>query len=72
MKLWTDSNYPIIISCAKNLVPWTIREVENMGYKVIDKTENIVVVRGAMRDVLRLKLYLRTAHRVLVPLLRGP
>ena len=72
MKLWTDSNYPIIISCAKNLVPWTIREVENMGYKVIDKTENIVVVRGAMRDVLRLNLYLRTAHRVLVPLLRGP
>ncbi|MBR0057033.1 MAG: class I SAM-dependent RNA methyltransferase, partial [Kiritimatiellae bacterium] len=36
----------------------------------IETTENTVVVRGAMRDVMRLNLRLRTAHRVLVPLLR--
>ena len=71
MRIWTDKNYPIIISCAKHLVPWTVREVEEMEYEVIDKTENTVVVRGAMRDVFRLNLNLRTAHRVLVPLLRG-
>ncbi len=41
-----------------------------MGYKPIDTSENTVVVRGNMRDVMRLNLYLRTAHRVLVPLLR--
>ena len=41
-----------------------------MGYKPIEVTENTVVVRGAMRDVMRLNLWLRTAHRVLVPLLR--
>ena len=71
MKIWTDKNYPIILSCAKHLVPWAVREVEEMGYVVIDKTENIAVVRGSMRDVLRLNLQLRTVHRVLVPLLRG-
>lgn len=70
MKIWTDKNYPIIISCAKELSQWTEREVVAMGYKPIEVTENTVVVRGEMRDVLRLNLYLRTAHRVLVPLLR--
>ena len=70
MKIWTDQNFPIIISCAKQLAPWTEREVREMGYSPIDITENMVVVRGAMRDVMRLNLFLRTAHRVLVPLLR--
>lgn len=70
MKLWTDKNYPIIISCAKELSRWTEVEVRYLGYEPIEVTENTVVVRGAMRDVMRLNLYLRTAHRVLVPLLR--
>ena len=70
MKIWTDKNYPIIISCAKQLSRWTEAEVVSMGYKPIEVTENTVVVRGAMRDVMRLNLWLRTAHRVLVPLLR--
>jgi len=71
MKIWTDKNYPIIISCAKNLSEWTAREVEAMGYRTVEVTENTVVVRGSMRDVFRLNLQLRTAHRVLVPLFRG-
>lgn len=70
MRIWTDQNYPIIISCAKALSRWTEQEVVAMGYKPIEVTENTVVVRGAMRDVFRLNLRLRTAHRVLVPLLR--
>ena len=70
MKLWTDKNFPIIISCAKQLSRWTEAEVKAMGYKPIEVTENTVVVRGAMCDVMRLNLWLRTAHRVLVPLLR--
>ena len=70
MKLWTDKDYPIIISCAKQLSRWTEVEVKEMGYRPIEVTENTVVVRGAMRDVMRLNLFLRTAHRVLVPLLR--
>ena len=71
MRLWTDSSYPIVLSCANCLAPWVKREVCELGYKVIDEADNIVVVKGAMRDVLRLNLRLRTAHRVLVPLLRA-
>ena len=70
MRLWTDKNYPIIVSCAKNLSSWTEIEVRKMGYRPIEVTENTVVVRGDMRDVMKLNLHLRTAHRVLVPLLR--
>lgn len=71
MNLWLDKEFPIVVSCAKTLAPWTERELRGMGYEIRDKTENIVVVRGALRDVFRLNLYLRTAHRVLVPLFRG-
>lgn len=70
MKIWTDKNYPIIISCAKELSRWTEIEVKDMGYKPIEVTENTVVIRGSMRDMMKLNLTLRTAHRVLVPLLR--
>lgn len=70
MKIWTDKNYPIIISCAKNLSRWVEIEVLKLGYKPIEVTKNTVVIRGDMRDVMKLNLYLRTAHRILVPLLR--
>jgi putative N6-adenine-specific DNA methylase len=70
VKIWTDKNYPIIISCAKELSRWTEIEVIDMGYNPIEVTENTVVIRGDMRDMMRLNLHLRTAHRVLVPLLR--
>ncbi len=70
MKFWTDKNYPIIISCAKELSRWTEVEVIDMGYHPIEVTENTVVIKGDMRDVMKLNLKLRTAHRVLVPLLR--
>lgn len=70
MRIFEDKNYPIIISCAKELSRWTELEVLEMGYKPIEVTENTVVVRGSMRDVFRLNLWLRTAHRVLVPLYR--
>ena len=71
MNIWKDKDFPIIISCAKTLAPWTEKEVRSFGYEPIDKSENYVVVRGALRDVLKLNLWLRTAHRVLVPLFRG-
>lgn len=71
MKIWTDRAYPIILSCAKGLAPWVEREVGALGYRPVDVTENVVVVEGGMRDVFALNLRLRTAHRVLVPLLRA-
>ena len=70
MNIWLNKNYPIIISCAKELSRWTEAEVIALGYKPIEVTENTVVIRGDMRDVMKLNLWLRTAHRVLVPLLR--
>jgi len=69
MNIWKDS-YPLIISCARGLVPQTSKEVMRLGYAIIDSTENTVVVRGGMRDMMALNLQLRTAHRVLAPLLR--
>ena len=69
MNIWKD-NYPLIISCARGLVPQTSKEVMRLGYAIIDSTENTVVVRGGMRDMMTLNLQLRTAHRVLAPLLR--
>ena len=70
MKIWTDKRYPIILSCAKCLSPWVEKEVRGFGYRPIDVQDNYVVVEGNMRDVFKLNLRLRTAHRVLVPLLR--
>ena len=71
MKIWTDREYPIIISVAKHLAPAVAGEVEGFGYDVVDEADNTVVVKGNMRDVFFLNLHLRCAHRVLVPLLRG-
>lgn len=71
MRVFTDKNYPIIISCAKELSQWTEKEAVALGYKIVERTQNTVVVRGAMRDVMNLNLRLRTAHRILVPLLRA-
>jgi 23S rRNA (guanine2445-N2)-methyltransferase / 23S rRNA (guanine2069-N7)-methyltransferase len=70
MNLWKNV-YPIIVSCAKGLAPMTELELRRMGYEIVESTENTVVVRGGMRDIMRLNLQLRSAHRVLAPLLRS-
>lgn len=69
MNIWKDI-YPLIVSCARGLAPLTAAELMRLGYEIVDSTENTVVVRGGMRDMMTLNLQLRTAHRVLVPLLR--
>jgi 23S rRNA G2445 N2-methylase RlmL len=70
MNIWKDT-YPLVISCAKGLVPQTCRTLAKMGYTITHRTETTVAVRGGMRDMMRLNLELRTAHRVLVPLKRS-
>ncbi|HOM59106.1 MAG TPA: class I SAM-dependent RNA methyltransferase [Kiritimatiellia bacterium] len=69
MNLWKDT-YPLIISCARGLAPQTVGELKRLGYRIVDTTAQTVVVRGTMRDMMTLNLRLRTAHRVLAPLLR--
>lgn len=71
MKIWTDACYPIVIASGKGTMPWTVREIRELGYKIKDETSSKVVVEGSMRDVFKLNLHLRTAQRVLVPLLRA-
>ena len=69
MNLWKNT-YPIIVSCAKGLAPLTAQEMKDLGYKLIEETENTVVTFGGIRDIFKLNLCLRTAHRVLAPVLR--
>ena len=71
MNLWRDKDFPIIVSCANTLAHWTEKELRKLGYEPVEKSENYLVVRGSLRDVLKLNLWLRTAQRVLVPLFRG-
>jgi len=70
MDFWKDT-HPIVISCAKGLVPQTSNHLERMGYKIANRGDTTVTVNGGMRDIMRLNLQLRTAHRVLVPLMRS-
>ena len=69
MNIWKDT-YPLIISCARGLVPQTVQELTRWGYEVESSTDTMATVRGNMRDMMSLNLKLRTAHRVLAPLLR--
>jgi putative N6-adenine-specific DNA methylase len=69
MNLWKDT-YPLIVSCARGLVPQTTKELMRMGYAIESSSDTMVSVRGNMRDMMNLNLNLRTAHRVLAPLLR--
>jgi putative N6-adenine-specific DNA methylase len=70
MNIWKDT-YPLIVSCARGLVPQTTKELTRLGYAIESSTETMVTVRGNMRDMMSLNLKLRTAHRVLAPLLRS-
>ncbi|MFO7937566.1 MAG: class I SAM-dependent RNA methyltransferase [Kiritimatiellia bacterium] len=69
MEFWKD-RHPIVISCAKGLVPQTANHLERMGYRITNSGDTTVTVHGGMRDIMRLNLELRTAHRVLIPLSR--
>jgi len=69
MNIWKDT-YPLIVSCARGLVPQTVKELMRLGYRIEASSDTMVTVRGNMRDMMALNLKLRTAHRVLAPLLR--
>jgi putative N6-adenine-specific DNA methylase len=63
---WTQT-VPIALACARGLAPFTRREVKALGYEIAREDESSVELQGTLRDVMRLNLWLRTAHRVLVP-----
>ena len=55
----------ILLTCAKGLSDWVVKEVEELGYAVKEQRDNGVEVVGDWFDVMNLNLELRTALGVL-------
>jgi len=58
--------FPILITCPREFPPILRKEVESLGYAVTQELPAGVELQGTLHDCLRLNLWLRTAHRVLV------
>ena len=59
----------IVVACARGLAPYAAQELTQLGYAVADASETMVSVRGTLIDAMRMNLWLRSAHRVLWPLI---
>lgn len=66
--IWTKES-SIGLACARGLVPYAVKEVKALGFKIVDQDNDSVTVRGTIFDAFRLNLRMRTAHRVLLPVL---
>jgi len=60
--------YPILITCPREIPPILAREVEALGLTVSAVLPAAVETSGTLEDCMRLNLWLRTAHRVLLRL----
>lgn len=60
--------YPILITCPKEFPPIVAREVEALNLPVLEQHKAGVETQGTLDDCMRLNLWLRTAHRVLLRL----
>lgn len=58
--------YKIFISAPKGIPPILKQELLNLGFPVLSEVISGVETEGDMDDAMRLNLYLRTGHRVLV------
>lgn len=59
---------PIRISCAPATAPFLAMELEALGYKIYEQQATQVTTKGMLDDCMRLNLWLRTAHRVMLTL----
>lgn len=66
--IWTRKA-KIGIACAKGLAPYALAEAKEAGWRITAHDSSSVTVEGTLADAMRLNLELRTAHRVLFPLL---
>ncbi len=57
------------LACARGLVPYALKEVRELGFKVTEHDNDSVTVSGTLLDAMKLNLHLRCVHRVLIPLL---
>jgi 23S rRNA G2445 N2-methylase RlmL len=58
-------NNRIIITCPKGLAPFLGKELQALGFPLINETTAGIETRGGLHDTMTLNLSLRTAHRVL-------
>ncbi|MBA4371312.1 MAG: RNA methyltransferase [Thermodesulfovibrio sp.] len=61
-------NNSIVVTCAKGITPYLKQEIESLGLPVVAETTASVMTRGDMDVAMRLNLFLRTGHRVLLML----
>lgn len=59
-------NNLIVVTCAKGITPFLKQELELLGLPVESETTASVMTRGDMDVAMRLNLFLRTGHRVLL------
>jgi putative N6-adenine-specific DNA methylase len=62
----TDQTYRILITCPKRIPPYLRQELEALEYPVVSEVATGIETAGTMRDAMKLNLWLRTGHRVLV------
>ena len=60
----------IVIITFPKLAPWLAKEVEALGYEIVNTSPTEVEINGYMDDCMRLNMYLRTAGRVLFQIQR--
>lgn len=60
--------FPILVTCPREFPPILRKEIETLGYSVTQELPAGIELQGTLEDCLRLNLWLRTAHRVLIRL----
>ena len=56
----------VLVTCAKGVPPFLKQELLGLGFPVLSETVAGIETEGAIEDTMRLNLYLRTGHRVLL------
>lgn len=54
----------ILVACPDRMAPFVVSEIESLGYAVEDILRTGVIIRGSLRDCIRLNLHLRCATQV--------
>lgn len=62
-----DQQVDLVVTCEKGVLPLLACELHQLGLQPKPLTDRAVSVPGTFRDAMRLNLYLRTAQRVLYP-----
>ena len=56
----------VLVTCAKGIAPFLSAEIASLGFPVASETVSGVETEGSLDDAMRLNLFVRTGHRVLL------